>query len=46
MNILVLFLAGCVGLGLWAPPKKKLAYVIAGLTVLLIVFFLIKPDRL
>jgi hypothetical protein len=43
---MLLFLAGCVGLGLWAPPKNKLAYGVAGLTMLLIVFFLIKPDHL
>ena len=46
MNLMVGFLAGCIVLGLWAKPRKNLAYVIAGLTVLLVLFYLVKPDHL
>jgi hypothetical protein len=40
------FLIGCVCLGLWAPPKKNLAYAVVGLALVLVIFYLIKPDHL
>jgi hypothetical protein len=40
------FLAACTVLGLWAKPKKNLALVVAGLTVLLVLFYLVKPNHL
>ncbi len=46
MNIMLGFLAACMVLGLWTKPKKNLALVVAVLAVALVLFFLIKPDRL
>jgi hypothetical protein len=43
---MLVFLIGCVCLGLWAPPKKNFAYAVAGLALLLVIFYLIKPDHL
>lgn len=46
MNIMVGFLAACTILGLWTKPKKNLALVVAGLAVLLVLFYLVLPNRL
>jgi NhaP-type Na+/H+ and K+/H+ antiporter len=46
MNYMIGFMAACMLLGLWVKPKKNLAYVVAGLAVLLVVFFLVKPDHM
>jgi len=46
MTYMLVFLTACVGLGLWAPPKKNLAYAIAAMAALLVLFYLIKPDHM
>jgi hypothetical protein len=43
---MLVFLMACVGLGLWAPPKKNFAYAVAGLAMLLVIFYLLQPNRL
>lgn len=46
MNYMLAFVAACIVLGLWAKPKKNLALVVAGLAVLLVLFYLVQPNRL
>ncbi len=46
MNIMLGFLGVCMALGLWSRPKKNLTYLVAALAVLLVLFYLVKPDRL
>ena len=46
MNYMIVFLIICICLGLWAPPKKKLAGVVLALAAALVVFFLLSPHRM
>lgn len=46
MKFMLAFLALCIVVGLWTPPKLKLASLIAGTAVLLVLFFLVVPRYL
>lgn len=46
MNLMLVFLFGCVALGLWAPPKRQVRWLVGFATVALIIFFLLSPRHL
>jgi hypothetical protein len=46
MNLMLLFLLGCLVLGLWVPPRRQVRWLIGIITVLLVAFFLLAPNRL
>ena len=46
MNVMLVFLFGCVALGLWAPPRRQVRWLVGILVVLLIAFFLLSPSHL
>jgi hypothetical protein len=46
MNIMLVFLFGCVALGLWAPPRRQVRWLVGILVALLIAFFLLSPSHL
>jgi hypothetical protein len=46
MMYMLVFLIGCIGLGLWAPRHAKLGKAIAVLAALLVLFFFIAPHRM
>ncbi len=43
MKLLLAFLGLWIVVGLWAPPKLKLAGVVAGTAALLVLFLLVVP---
>ena len=46
MTYMLLFLLACIVLGLWAPAKRKLAWVVPVLAVLLVVFLYLQPSKM
>lgn len=46
MKLMLAFLGVWMVVGLWAPPKRKLAGLIAGTAALLVIFFLVAPNHL
>lgn len=46
MNLMLAFLFGCVALGMWAPPRRQVRWLVGFLTVALIVYFLLSPSHL
>ena len=46
MNLMLVVLFGCVALGLWAPPKRQVRWLVGFITIGLIVFFLLSPRHL
>jgi hypothetical protein len=46
MNLMLVFLFGCVVLGLWAPPRRQVRWLVGILVGLLIAFFLLSPSHL
>lgn len=43
MKLLLTFFGLWIVVGLWAPPKLKLAGMVAGTAALLVLFFLVVP---
>jgi hypothetical protein len=43
---MVLFLLGCLVLGLWMPAGKKMGSILVMLTAGLVFFFLLYPNKL
>jgi hypothetical protein len=46
MKLMLAFLGLWMVVGLWAPPKRKLAGLVAGTAALLVLFFLVAPHYL
>jgi len=46
MNYMLVFLLACAGIGLFSPVRAKRGALILGLTVALVLFFMLSPHRL
>jgi hypothetical protein len=46
VNLMLVFLFGCIALGMWAPAKRQIRWLVGILTVLLITYFLLSPAHL
>ena len=46
MNLMLAFLFGCLVLGLWAPTRRQVRWLVGIIAVLLIAYFLVSPTHL